>query len=908
MTTIIDGREIAHNIRRSLLERCKRLQTKPGLAIVQIGNRQESVVYVRLKEKAAAELGMLFERHELRETAKEDEVRRVIEQLNNRSDIHGIVVQLPLPQALNADRILSFVSLEKDVDGLHPVFQIAVRRGKKTLWLPALQASVLVLAEKAGISLTGKTALILAKSDAFRITTAALLARRGMRVAQASTLEDGRTALADADLVVTALGQAGAILESSCKPGAVILDVGLTKAHDGVRGDFAGPDGSNRIAAYSPVPGGIGPVTVANLIANTVRAAEVRERPDRGIINVRFSPQGLIWAIAALMFGASPFFFGGADYWGRAILLWGIAFILMLWAFTRLRRGSDRRWWLRSELWFVLFLAFAGLSLALSQAFRAGLENFVLLIAGAALFFAGRSLDNQKLQRRFFAALVLAGVALVLWSLWFFLAKDQTTTRLFGPLKNSDGLGAALLLPMTIAVGFLRSARRRTAWIFSGSATLILGVGLALTTAVSALLGLVLALLCAWPFVRPRFSRRSLLVACALLALVVAGSAILRSTRRANPQAADTIGINQVAAVSSFNQRWAFVRTSLAMAGDRPFIGVGLGLWSDYFPKYQKSLLERSELAHGLLPQYVAEIGWPGLAFFLLLLASIAREFFQTLRNRATPLTTAAVIGCAALLVAGLIDISWFYPSSFLAFWFVAGSLLTGSTSVVQGRFATGIWRLAAVTIALLLAGWGSIRFVTSYWTAAADASAQHGDRIDALSTAKLAMNLVPTPSEELKLSGIKLMYSFGPDDKAELREWAARTHRHNPLQPATSLLLGRIARADGDAGLAEQRYREGLGLDEHFVPDLAVDLAELLEKNGRFDEAIALADSQIGRTGFDVPLRARSLGQLAVTKARAELALKKTDDAHASLLQAVGLDPSNADAALLLKDRFDGK
>lgn len=273
MTIILDGRRVAAGVFDELKQRRATLSITPGLAIVQIGDNPESTLYVRLKKKAAQNLGMHFEEHHLPATTSAQEVLDVIEELNKRDDIHGIVVQLPLPETLPTSAMLGAVAFNKDVDGLSPRFQRAVQDGKSTPWLPALQVSLLRLLDAAAVDMKGRTALLLAKSGEFRATTAAILRQRGAQVLDAATLDEGQQNLEKADCIITALGQPGVLHEDTLKRGAMILDVGLTTTADGhVRGDLK-PPSTDRLGAYSPVPGGIGPVTVASLLLNTVTAA-----------------------------------------------------------------------------------------------------------------------------------------------------------------------------------------------------------------------------------------------------------------------------------------------------------------------------------------------------------------------------------------------------------------------------------------------------------------------------------------------------------------------------------------------------------------------------------------------------------------------------------------------------------
>jgi hypothetical protein len=342
------------------------------------------------------------------------------------------------------------------------------------------------------------------------------------------------------------------------------------------------------------------------------------------------------------------------------------------------------------------------------------------------------------------------------------------------------------------------------------------------------------------------------------------------------------------------------------MVADHPLLGTGLNTWAEYFPRYQRSLRERSELAHGTATQYAGEMGIVGVVAFLFTFGAVLLALLGAARRRSL-LAPSSFTGLLALALASMVDISWFYPAVLCSFWFFSGTYLhTESVEMSTKRLIRG-YRTGMTLLALLLLFYGFTRMVTSYFVDAADRSgAKKKDFIDTIASAELAMRVLPTPSEELRMTILLYTNGWSPPDRAEAKAWAERTLRHNPWQPATYLLLGRIAKDEKDNARAEEYFRDGLEKDPHFVPDLAVELAALYLEAGRYAETRDLASAQLHRTGADVPGGLRSLSRLATTKARAELALGEKESAHSSILLALDHNPANETAKKLLKDEFN--
>lgn len=271
---IIDGKRIAARIFFETKERLRSLSTQPGLGIVQVGDDPASTLYVSLKERACRELGIAFFQKKLPAETKQETLLHHIEEWNADPVIHGIVVQLPLPKHFDTDVILNTVAFDKDVDGLSSSFHDALRVHEPTPWLPALMASILACCEEAEINFPASRFLLCTKSERFATAFSSVLLFRNASVTVASTANEALSCFADASAVVTLLGIPHYITEAGCSRGSVVIDCGITKRGRKVLGDFAGDAGLNRVRAFTPVPGGVGPVTVAMLIANTVTAAQ----------------------------------------------------------------------------------------------------------------------------------------------------------------------------------------------------------------------------------------------------------------------------------------------------------------------------------------------------------------------------------------------------------------------------------------------------------------------------------------------------------------------------------------------------------------------------------------------------------------------------------------------------------
>jgi methylenetetrahydrofolate dehydrogenase (NADP+)/methenyltetrahydrofolate cyclohydrolase len=281
-STSIDGRAISAQILRELAERVSELKkhgVNPGLAFVRVGEDAASKVYVGRKEKACAELGIFSETHVLPETADEKELLALIAKLNSDPRLHGILVQAPLPKHISESKIYFAVLPQKDVDGFHPVNVGKLMLGDDTGFKPCTPAGIMELLARSGTETGGAEAVILGRGNIVGKPMAAMLCQKGKNANATVTIchsatRDIKSHCLRADILIAAMGVANFVKAEMVKPGAVVIDVGVNRVDGKIVGDvdFAGVQ---KIAGkITPNPGGVGPMTIAMLMRNTVRAAE----------------------------------------------------------------------------------------------------------------------------------------------------------------------------------------------------------------------------------------------------------------------------------------------------------------------------------------------------------------------------------------------------------------------------------------------------------------------------------------------------------------------------------------------------------------------------------------------------------------------------------------------------------
>jgi methylenetetrahydrofolate dehydrogenase (NADP+) / methenyltetrahydrofolate cyclohydrolase len=276
--TLLDGAAIAQQVYSRLKQRIGSLLTcgvQPGLAALLIGDNPASRIYVRNKTHACREVGVYSEVHRLAADCTEEEVLAAIQRLNEDRRIHGILVQLPLPPQLGSERVLQAIAPAKDVDGFNWLNLGALVAGH-TLLAPCTPLGVMTMLDHAGVVIEGRSAVVVGRSAIVGKPLALMLIARGATVSVCSSkTPDLRQYTSIADILAVAVGKPGLIDGSMIKPGAVVIDVGINRVPGGkLAGDVDFASGSRVASRITPVPGGVGPMTVAMLIANTVTAAE----------------------------------------------------------------------------------------------------------------------------------------------------------------------------------------------------------------------------------------------------------------------------------------------------------------------------------------------------------------------------------------------------------------------------------------------------------------------------------------------------------------------------------------------------------------------------------------------------------------------------------------------------------
>jgi methylenetetrahydrofolate dehydrogenase (NADP+) / methenyltetrahydrofolate cyclohydrolase len=278
---IIDGKAIAARVRAEVAEAVKELVARagmpPGLAAVRVGEDPASVIYVRNKIKACREVGIESFEHALPERTSQEDLLGLVSRLNADRRVHGILVQLPLPKQIDPDRVIDLVAPEKDVDGFGPRNVAALTMGRPGL-RPCTPAGCIHLLDEAGTQLLGARALVVGRSLIVGKPMALLLLERHATVTIAhSRTRDLAAEVGRADVVVAAIGKAELIKGAWIKPGATVIDVGMNRLPDGkLKGDVEFAPAAERARAITPVPGGVGPMTIAYLLKNTVAAARAQ--------------------------------------------------------------------------------------------------------------------------------------------------------------------------------------------------------------------------------------------------------------------------------------------------------------------------------------------------------------------------------------------------------------------------------------------------------------------------------------------------------------------------------------------------------------------------------------------------------------------------------------------------------
>lgn len=271
---IIDGKQIADHIKIRVRKEVVDLNIAPGLAVFLIGDDEASHTYVKLKEKACKEIGIQFHKYLMAANTPAKEVAAAIDFINKDDMVDAVLMQLPLPEGFDESEIINQIDPSKDVDGFHPQTLQQYLEGKSD-FIPGLSMGIIRLIESTNENLHGKRALIIANSDVFSAPLRKLLGEHGMSVQTISPDAADLTAQGqEADVLIVAVGRPGFITEDKIKSGAIIIDVGTTKIEGELKGDVDFDSVKDKAGYLTPVPGGVGPVTVAMLLENTLKLAK----------------------------------------------------------------------------------------------------------------------------------------------------------------------------------------------------------------------------------------------------------------------------------------------------------------------------------------------------------------------------------------------------------------------------------------------------------------------------------------------------------------------------------------------------------------------------------------------------------------------------------------------------------
>ena len=286
----IDGTAIAKKVREEVKEkvaaRVAAGKSKPGLATVLVGSNPASEVYVGMKKRMCEKLGMESFSYTLPEDASQEEVEGLVKKLNADPKVNGILVQLPLPDHLDEEKVLQAIDITKDIDGFHPInIGRLAQKGRKSLFVPCTPDGCLYLLDEIGAKIEGANAVVLGRSNIVGMPMALLLVKRNATVTIChSRTKDLPAICREADILIAAVGRVEMVKKDWVKPGAVVIDVGTHRVEDDTKekgyyltGDVAYDEVSEVAGWVSPSPGGVGPMTIAMLMRNTLRAAEIQD-------------------------------------------------------------------------------------------------------------------------------------------------------------------------------------------------------------------------------------------------------------------------------------------------------------------------------------------------------------------------------------------------------------------------------------------------------------------------------------------------------------------------------------------------------------------------------------------------------------------------------------------------------
>lgn len=270
---ILDGKQLAQQIRTELKQKITLTQASLELAVIIVGNDPASEIYVRSKEKACQEVGIKVETFRLTSDISAEELNELIDLLNNSSAVNGILVQLPLPRHLNPQEILTRIKPEKDVDGFHPLNTGLIIQKQPSAFIPCTPKGILRLIHTVKQDLSGLNAVVIGRSQVVGLPVSHLLLNENCTVTIAHSKTKNLSEICKkADILIASVGKPEFVTEDFIKPDAIIIDVGINRTNDGIKGDVKYNEASEKASYITPVPGGVGPMTIAMLLENTYEA------------------------------------------------------------------------------------------------------------------------------------------------------------------------------------------------------------------------------------------------------------------------------------------------------------------------------------------------------------------------------------------------------------------------------------------------------------------------------------------------------------------------------------------------------------------------------------------------------------------------------------------------------------
>lgn len=270
---ILDGKQLAQQIRTELKQKIALTQASPELAVIIVGNDPASEIYVRSKEKACQEVGIKVETFRLTSDVSAEELNELIDLLNNSSAVNGILVQLPLSRHLNPQEILTRIKPEKDIDGFHPLNTGLIIQKQPSAFIPCTPKGILRLIHTVKQDLSGLNAVVIGRSQIVGLPVSHLLLNENCTVTIAHSKTKNLSEICKkADILIVSVGKPEFVTEDFIKPDAIIIDVGINRTNDGIKGDVKYKAASEKASYITPVPGGVGPMTIAMLLENTYEA------------------------------------------------------------------------------------------------------------------------------------------------------------------------------------------------------------------------------------------------------------------------------------------------------------------------------------------------------------------------------------------------------------------------------------------------------------------------------------------------------------------------------------------------------------------------------------------------------------------------------------------------------------